>query len=187
MKKIAVLIASIFCLISLLVTKAFAHPGGTDSRGGHTNHSTGEYHYHHGYSAHDHRDMDGDGTLDCPYEFNDKEDHLAIEQTTTPKESMVVPNIKELPNGPVITDNVESITSPKDKIKEVVSFVLLSAFALLVWFVFSFFLFTIIFNNIICRIFNFCQDNAIIYFNLLYGLIFVIGSLYIVYQIRQFF
>ena len=36
------------------------------------NHSTGEYHYHHGYSAHDHYDMDGDGNVDCPYDFNDQ-------------------------------------------------------------------------------------------------------------------
>ena len=35
------------------------------------NHSTGKYHYHHGYSAHDHYDMDGDGIKDCPYDFKD--------------------------------------------------------------------------------------------------------------------
>lgn len=51
---------------------AFAHPGKTDSSGGHTNHSTGDYHYHHGYPEHDHYDIDGDGTVDCPYEFDDK-------------------------------------------------------------------------------------------------------------------
>jgi hypothetical protein len=51
---------------------AFAHPGGTDSSGGHTNHNTGDYHYHHGYPAHDHYDMDGDGIVDCPYKFDDK-------------------------------------------------------------------------------------------------------------------
>lgn len=50
---------------------AVAHSGGTDSHGGHTNHSTGEYHYHHGYSAHDHYDMNGDGIKDCPYNFKD--------------------------------------------------------------------------------------------------------------------
>lgn len=55
-----------------LAIVAYAHPGRTDSAGGHTNHSTGEYHYHHGYSAHQHYDKDGDGTLDCPYSFNDK-------------------------------------------------------------------------------------------------------------------
>ena len=65
----------IFCVSLLLpcfVLSASAHPGGTDSKGGHKNHSTGEYHYHHGYSAHDHYDMDGDGDLDCPYTFKDK-------------------------------------------------------------------------------------------------------------------
>lgn len=41
----------ILCACSLSV---FAHSGGTDSKGGHYDHSTGEYHYHHGYSAHQH-------------------------------------------------------------------------------------------------------------------------------------
>ena len=47
-----------------------AHSGRTDSSGGHYNHSTGDYHYHHGSSAHDHYDIDGDGTIDCPKSFN---------------------------------------------------------------------------------------------------------------------
>jgi len=50
---------------------ALAHSGRTDSNGGHTNHSTGQYHYHHGYSAHQHYDMNGDGIKDCPYTFKD--------------------------------------------------------------------------------------------------------------------
>lgn len=62
----------ILLVIPSLLLVAFAHPGRTDSNGGHTNHSTGEYHYHHGYSAHDHYDMDGDGDIDCPYDFDDK-------------------------------------------------------------------------------------------------------------------
>lgn len=61
-------------ILFALVSTVYAHSGGTDSNGGHTNHSTGEYHYHHGYPAHDHYDMDGDGDLDCPYEFDDKTD-----------------------------------------------------------------------------------------------------------------
>lgn len=52
-----------------------AHPGKTDGSGGHTDHNTGEYHYHHGYPEHDHYDMDGDGSIDCPYDFQDKTDH----------------------------------------------------------------------------------------------------------------
>ena len=63
-------VALALCL-SLSVV-ASAHPGRTDSDGGHTDHSTGEYHYHHGYPAHQHRDLDGDGDLDCPYSFDDK-------------------------------------------------------------------------------------------------------------------
>lgn len=65
----------ILVLFSSLVGEAFAHPGGTDSGGGHTDRRTGEYHYHHGYSAHDHYDMDGDGIKDCPYDFKDNTDH----------------------------------------------------------------------------------------------------------------
>ena len=42
----------ILCLLCYSV--AMAHSGGTDSKGGHYNRSTGEYHYHHGYSAHQH-------------------------------------------------------------------------------------------------------------------------------------
>lgn len=50
-KKIFMLIMIIILLISPIV---YAHPGKTDSNGGHFNHSTGEYHYHHGYPAHQH-------------------------------------------------------------------------------------------------------------------------------------
>lgn len=56
----------------LLTTVAYAHPGNTDSKGGHRVSDTGEYHYHHGYSAHRHYDADGDGDIDCPYDFKDK-------------------------------------------------------------------------------------------------------------------
>lgn len=52
------------CIASLSV--AFAHSGSLDSKGGHYNHSTGEYHYHHGYSAHEHTN----GV--CPFNFDDR-------------------------------------------------------------------------------------------------------------------
>lgn len=71
MKKFLLYISTIV-ILTLMVCPALAHPGGTDSRGGHTDHSTDEYHYHHGYSAHQHKDVDGDGDLDCPYDFIDK-------------------------------------------------------------------------------------------------------------------
>lgn len=56
------------CIICLLfcVVVAFAHPGSTDSNGGHYDRSTGEYHYHHGYPAHQHT-----GGI-CPYDYDDR-------------------------------------------------------------------------------------------------------------------
>ena len=59
----------LFLSILLLSNTVLAHPGKTDRNGGHTDHSTGEYHYHHGYSAHQHTD----GV--CPYDFDDKTNH----------------------------------------------------------------------------------------------------------------
>lgn len=56
----------VLVVAGLMVGPAFAHPGGTDGNGGHVDRSTGEYHYHHGYSAHDH--VDGV----CPYDYDDR-------------------------------------------------------------------------------------------------------------------
>lgn len=56
-------------LLMLLSITAFAHPGQTDNNGGHYDYSTGEYHYHHGYPAHQHEN----GV--CPYDFKDNTDH----------------------------------------------------------------------------------------------------------------
>lgn len=47
----------IFLFLLLLIVMCctvYAHPGRTDGAGGHTNHYTGEYHYHHGMSEHQH-------------------------------------------------------------------------------------------------------------------------------------
>lgn len=66
---------SLLLLLAILVTPAFAHPGRTDSNGGHYDRSTGKYHYHHGYPAHQHYDINGDGTPDCPYNFKDTTSH----------------------------------------------------------------------------------------------------------------
>lgn len=56
-------------LIICLTLPASAHKGRTDANGGHYDHSTGEYHYHHGYPAHQH--VNGI----CPYDFDDKTNH----------------------------------------------------------------------------------------------------------------
>ncbi len=63
MKKI--LFSFILMLLVFLTSfTALAHPGRTDSNGGHYDRSTGEYHFHHGYSAHLHPNGE------CPYDLN---------------------------------------------------------------------------------------------------------------------
>lgn len=61
------LIPILACILLLFCcTAAYAHPGATDANGGHYDHSTGEYHYHHGYPAHQHPDGR------CPYNYDDR-------------------------------------------------------------------------------------------------------------------
>ena len=69
MKKYISIFALFVFLLALLCPLVFAHSGRTDGNGGHYNRSTGEYHYHHGYPAHQHKN----GV--CPYDHNDKTDH----------------------------------------------------------------------------------------------------------------
>lgn len=65
-------LAFVFAFVLLLSPAVLAHSGKTDANGGHYDRSTGEYHYHHGYPAHQHYDMNGDGIIDCPYDFDDQ-------------------------------------------------------------------------------------------------------------------
>lgn len=69
------LLAFLLAFLLLLSPAALAHSGKTDANGGHYDRSTGKYHYHHGYPAHQHYDTDGDGIIDCPYDFDDQTDH----------------------------------------------------------------------------------------------------------------
>lgn len=82
MKKIFLAISA-FAMIASVVLISYAHSGRTDGAGGHTDHSTGEYHYHHGCPAHDHYDMDGDGDIDCPYEYDNRTDHGSLNSNST--------------------------------------------------------------------------------------------------------
>lgn len=58
----------VFLLVAAIMLSfcALAHPGRTNSAGAHKDSSTGEYHYHHGYSAHLHTNGE------CPYDFKDR-------------------------------------------------------------------------------------------------------------------
>ena len=80
-----------------LLLPAYAHPGQTDANGGHRDSSTGEYHYHHGYPAHQHTDLNGDGKPDCPYDFDDKTGESSgspsSKKTVTPKATNPAPTV----------------------------------------------------------------------------------------------
>lgn len=83
MSKIIKIIINIMLCLCLLTMPTHAHSGRTDSSGGHYNHSTGKYHYHHGYPAHSHYDIDGDGTIDCPYKSQGTTTNKAKQKITT--------------------------------------------------------------------------------------------------------
>ena len=68
MKRIFSLILSA-ALLLLFPASVFAHAGKTDANGGHFDLSTGEYHYHHGFPAHQHTDGY------CPYNFEDETEY----------------------------------------------------------------------------------------------------------------
>lgn len=57
-------LALVCALLILCALPAQASPGGTDGNGGHIDSATGEYHFHHGYPAHQH--INGV----CPYDPN---------------------------------------------------------------------------------------------------------------------
>ena len=64
MKIIRFIIAFIICAFILNI-QTYAHPGRTDSDGGHNDNINGGYHYHHGEPAHQHPD----GV--CPYDVDE--------------------------------------------------------------------------------------------------------------------
>ena len=66
MRLSVVVVLFVAALAFALSTTVFAHPGRTDSSGGHYDRETGEYHYHHGFEAHQH--VNGE----CPFDFVDK-------------------------------------------------------------------------------------------------------------------
>lgn len=68
-KTVVKVFAAIVIVTVCLCLPTSAHSGRTDGKGGHYDRSTGEYHYHHGYPAHQHKN----GV--CPYDFDDQTDY----------------------------------------------------------------------------------------------------------------
>ena len=132
MRRITLSICFVVSLICLLIGTVFAHPGRTDSNGGHTDHSTGEYHYHHGYSAHDHYDMNGDGVVDCPYDFDDKTNHDSGDYGYTSPTEEVKKETKEEKQ-----EVKEETSQPKIGIMDVLELLLLTV---TIWLFSSYFL-----------------------------------------------
>ncbi len=85
-----ILFLSLLVFLSSSITVS-AHPGRTDGKGGHYDRSTGEYHYHHGYSAHQHED----GT--CPY--IDYETETSTTEVSTYTQSTHKTNSSDRING----------------------------------------------------------------------------------------
>ncbi len=100
MKKILFIILSLIISVIFFTNTVFAHAGKTDEAGGHYDHQSGGYHYHHGYPAHSHTNGH------CPYDFDDKTDHSPNNSNSNKHKNNN--NSNALSNG-------ESITDTKDK------------------------------------------------------------------------
>ena len=82
----------VICVL-LVGASSLAHSGRTDSSGGHTDHSTGDYHYHHGYPAHYHT-----GGV-CPYTSSSKSSGSSSSYSgySKPAYTYITPTIKPTP------------------------------------------------------------------------------------------
>ena len=124
-RQLVLISLTIFSIVSLSV---YAHPGRTDSKGGHANRSTGEYHYHHGYDEHSHRDIDGDGDLDCPYEFEDNTKHKdnVTDSFSSDKYSQFIPRQSQEDNQ--AEDRNKEVPEQKLNYKKIIGTILILGF-----------------------------------------------------------
>lgn len=109
MKKLFSFILAI-ALISIS-SPVFAHSGKTDINGGHYDYSAGEYHYHHGYSAHSHYDIDGDGNIDCPLTYKNN-----ITAASSDADNKVVQSLSTTTDNKGIRTTIEDYGARLDKI-----------------------------------------------------------------------
>ena len=116
-------------LVFFLCTISYAHPGGTDENGGHYVKETGEYHFHHGYEAHQH--INGV----CPYDIQwaenenkEKEQKETIEpQSIDPTPSYNTPesnNIKWDAGGSkaIVENDAEVAPTDYEEVRTIISY-----------------------------------------------------------------
>lgn len=128
------LLAFLLAFLLLLSPTVLAHSGKTDANGGHYDRSTGEYHYHHGYPAHQHYDMDGDGVADCPYDFDDQTDHSSRSGSSSRSDSGSSYDVQSTPRpSPQKSDDSKA---KHISVGEIVVFVILAPIVALYAFMF---------------------------------------------------
>lgn len=97
------------CLILSFFSPASAHPGGTDEYGGHYNRSTGTYHFHHGYPAHQHT-----GGV-CPYDFDDQTgEQSGSSSSSAPSETISRPDPSQNPSSSSTSSASSASSSSQD-------------------------------------------------------------------------
>lgn len=123
MKKIlSFTLALIFCVF--LCGVAFAHPGGTDSAGGHYDTETGEYHYHHGHPAHQHKNGvcpygdygDSDNTTE--YYYDDEEEDEENDDSYLDDVYNSLPQVDEDDTYDDTYDDLNDYEYDKEELKE---------------------------------------------------------------------
>lgn len=113
-----------FCIVLVVLSAgfAYAHSGRTDSKGGHHVGGTSEYHYHHGYPAHDHPNGE------CRYDFKD----ISNSSSSSSSKSQSTNSNKPASPSPEAskTDSSKSKTS-KSKVSRQRSYLAVSFLALM--------------------------------------------------------
>lgn len=98
---------AILLVFFALALSASAHSGKTDVNGGHYDKSTGIYHYHHGYPAHQHTGGR------CPYDFDDKTGQSSGAPSTSDSSNHGVVLVPKITLAPTVTLTPETSSVPE--------------------------------------------------------------------------
>ena len=94
-RKILSAVALLIAILCIPAAVAFAHSGGTDENGGHWDHSTGTYHYHHGYPANQHPNGVCPYLDDAPEESSESSSPAIVYTSSTSSEDNTGPPITQ--------------------------------------------------------------------------------------------